>query len=87
VSTSQTTMIIFVEGGQGKETSKLIMNRGSGHFEKLVYLIQGIVAPPYEGIDLGVGEKFALAVIFSAIIPFRKSVLDRIPTLNMGVIE
>jgi len=31
--------------------------------EKLVYIIQGMLAPPYEGIDLGVGEKFALEAI------------------------
>ncbi len=34
--------------------------------DKLVYLIQGIIAPPYEGIDLGLGERFALAAISSA---------------------
>jgi DNA ligase 1 len=33
---------------------------------QLVYLIQGIVAPPYEGIDLGVGERFAIAAVASA---------------------
>ncbi|MFH0737169.1 MAG: ATP-dependent DNA ligase [Candidatus Micrarchaeota archaeon] len=37
-----------------------------GEMEKLVYLIQGIIAPPYEGIDLGVGEKFAIEAIASA---------------------
>ncbi len=31
--------------------------------DKLVYLMQGILAPPYEGIDLGVGEKFAIEAI------------------------
>lgn len=34
---------------------------------KLVYFVQGIVAPPYEGIDLGLGEKFAIeAIAFSS---------------------
>jgi DNA ligase-1 len=33
---------------------------------KLVYMIQGILAPPYEGIDLGLGERFAIAAIASA---------------------
>lgn len=33
---------------------------------KLVYLLQGTVAPPYLGIDLGVGERFAIAAIASA---------------------
>jgi DNA ligase-1 len=34
--------------------------------DKLVYIIQGILAPPYEGIDLGLGERFAIAAIASA---------------------
>ena len=34
--------------------------------DKLVYLLQGIIAPPYEGIDLGMGEKFAMEAIASA---------------------
>ncbi len=33
---------------------------------KLCYLIQGIIAPPYEGLDLGMGERFALEAIASA---------------------
>ncbi|MBD3210029.1 ATP-dependent DNA ligase [Candidatus Micrarchaeota archaeon] len=33
---------------------------------KLIYLIQGIVAPPYEGIDIGIGERFALEAIAAA---------------------
>jgi DNA ligase-1 len=33
---------------------------------ELVYLMQGILAPPYEGIDLGLGERFAIAAIASA---------------------
>lgn len=31
--------------------------------DKLVYLMQGILAPPYEGIDVGIGERFAVAAI------------------------
>lgn len=34
--------------------------------DKLVYIIQGMLAPPYEGIDLGLGERFAIAAIASA---------------------
>ncbi|MDD5340397.1 MAG: ATP-dependent DNA ligase [Candidatus ainarchaeum sp.] len=30
---------------------------------KLTYLLQGMLAPPYEGIDLGVGERFAIEAI------------------------
>lgn len=33
---------------------------------KLVYMIQGILAPPYESIDLGMGERFAIDAIASA---------------------
>lgn len=33
---------------------------------KLAYLIQGIVAPPYDGVDLGMGEKFAIEAIAAA---------------------
>jgi len=33
---------------------------------RLVYFIQGIVAPPYEGIDLGIGERFAIEAIAAA---------------------
>ncbi len=31
--------------------------------DKLIYLTQGILAPPYEGIDLGMGEQFAIRAI------------------------
>lgn len=33
---------------------------------KLVYFVQGIIAPPYEGLDLGLGERFAVEAIASA---------------------
>ena len=33
---------------------------------KLVYIIQGILVPPYEGIDLGMGERFAMQAIASS---------------------
>ena len=33
---------------------------------RLVYIIQGIVAPPYEGIDVGIGERFAIEAIAAA---------------------
>jgi len=35
----------------------------SGEIGRLVYIMQGILAPPYEGIDLGLGERFAIAAI------------------------
>jgi len=34
--------------------------------DKLIYLMQGILAPPYEDIDVGIGERFAIAAIASA---------------------
>ncbi|MFH0884229.1 MAG: ATP-dependent DNA ligase [Candidatus Micrarchaeota archaeon] len=46
--------------------SELFKRTDGKEIDKLVYIIQGIVAPPYEGIDLGVGERFALAAIASA---------------------
>jgi len=33
---------------------------------KIVYFVQGIIAPPYEGIELGMGERFAVEAIASA---------------------
>jgi DNA ligase-1 len=37
------------------------MDRGEA--ERIVYLCQGSIAPAYEGIDLGVGEKFVIEAI------------------------
>ncbi|MBU0586634.1 ATP-dependent DNA ligase [Candidatus Micrarchaeota archaeon] len=34
--------------------------------KKLTYLVQGIIAPSYEGIDLGMGEKFAIEAVAHA---------------------
>ncbi|MBI5227960.1 ATP-dependent DNA ligase [Candidatus Micrarchaeota archaeon] len=47
-----------VLAGLFKETS-------TQEIDKLVYLVQGILAPPYTGIDLGVGERFAIEAIAS----------------------
>ncbi|HSB47624.1 MAG TPA: ATP-dependent DNA ligase [Candidatus Bilamarchaeum sp.] len=44
----------------------LFRRAGKDEIGKLVYIIQGILAPPYEGIDLGLGERFAVAAIASA---------------------
>lgn len=33
---------------------------------RLVYFMQGIIAPPYTGIDVGIGERFAIEAIASA---------------------
>src|SRR5512143_3178642 len=46
--------------------SSLFKRAGPDEIDKLVYVIQGILAPPYEGIDLGLGERFAIAAISSA---------------------
>lgn len=34
--------------------------------EKIVYFVQGVIAPPYEGIELGMGERFAVEAIANA---------------------
>lgn len=34
--------------------------------EKIVYFVQGILAPPYEGIELGMGERLAISAIANA---------------------
>ncbi len=46
--------------------AELFKRAGEGEIDKLVYIIQGILAPSYEGIDLGLGERFAIAAIASA---------------------
>ncbi len=47
--------------------AELFRKADSSEIGKLVYFVQGIVAPPYEGIDLGLGEKFAIeAIAFSS---------------------
>ncbi|MEW6036536.1 MAG: ATP-dependent DNA ligase [Candidatus Micrarchaeota archaeon] len=46
--------------------AELFRKTKTDEIERLVYIIQGMLAPPYEGIDLGVGEKFAIEAIASA---------------------
>jgi DNA ligase-1 len=46
--------------------ASLFKRADAKEIDKLVYIIQGMLAPPYEGVDLGVGEKFALEAIASA---------------------
>ena len=41
----------------------LFKRTDAAEIDKLVYMIQGILAPPYEGIDLGLGERFAIEAI------------------------
>lgn len=43
--------------------AELIKKTRPEEIDKLVYLMQGILAPPYEGIDVGIGERFAIAAI------------------------
>lgn len=38
----------------------------ANEIDKLAYFIQGIAAPPYEGIDVGIGERFAIEAIASS---------------------
>jgi DNA ligase 1 len=44
----------------------LFARTGKDEITELVYIIQGIIAPPYEGLDLGMGEKFAIQAIASS---------------------
>jgi DNA ligase-1 len=46
--------------------ASLFKRASPAEIDKLVYIIQGMLAPPYSGIDLGVGEKFAIEAIASA---------------------
>jgi len=46
--------------------AELFRKTDAREIDKLVYFIQGIIAPPYEGLDLGLGERFAVEAIASA---------------------
>jgi len=46
--------------------ASLFKRADATEIDKLIYLLQGILAPPYEGIDLGMGERFAIEAIASA---------------------
>ena len=46
--------------------AELFRKTSSKEIDKLIYIAQGILAPPYEDIDLGLGERFAIAAIASA---------------------
>ncbi len=43
--------------------AELFKKTSASDIDKLIYLTQGILAPPYEGIDLGMGEQFAIRAI------------------------
>ncbi|MBI2079445.1 ATP-dependent DNA ligase [Candidatus Micrarchaeota archaeon] len=43
--------------------AQLFKKTTAEEIDKLVYIIQGILAPPYEGIDLGLGERFAISAV------------------------
>ncbi len=44
----------------------LFKRASPSEIDKLIYILQGILAPPYEDIDLGMGERFALESIASS---------------------
>jgi DNA ligase-1 len=46
--------------------AELFKKADNSEIDKLVYITQGILAPPYEGIDLGLGEQFAIRAIAAA---------------------
>jgi len=43
--------------------AELFKQTGKTEVKKLIYLCQGMLSPPYEGIDLGLGEQFAIRAI------------------------
>lgn len=43
--------------------SELFKKTSKDEIDKLIYLTQGILAPPYEDVDLGLGEQFAIRAI------------------------
>lgn len=46
--------------------AELFKKTDENEVAKLIYMIQGILAPPYESIDLGMGERFAIEAIASS---------------------
>jgi DNA ligase-1 len=46
--------------------SELFSKAAASEIDKIVYLLQGQVAPPFEGIDVGIGEKFVERAIATA---------------------
>ncbi|MBN1169870.1 ATP-dependent DNA ligase [Candidatus Micrarchaeota archaeon] len=43
--------------------AELFQKTGKEEIDKLVYIMQGILMPPYKGVDLGMGERFAVEAI------------------------
>lgn len=43
--------------------ARVYMECGPQEGKKITYMVQGILAPPYYGIDLGMGERFAMQAI------------------------
>jgi DNA ligase-1 len=46
--------------------AELFKKADKAEIGELVYIMQGIVAPPYSGIDVGIGERFAIEAIANA---------------------
>ena len=45
------------------ELASLFKSCSASEIPKVIYLCQGSIAPPHEGIDLGIGEKFVMEAI------------------------
>ncbi len=56
--------------------AELFKKAGAADIDKLIYLTQGILAPPYEGIDLGLGEQFAIRAV-AAVSGYPKEEIER----------
>jgi len=46
--------------------ASLLSKADASNVDKIIYLLQGRVAPPYKGIELGIGEKLAMQAIARA---------------------
>ena len=56
--------------------AEIFEKAGSDEIDKIVYLIQGQVKPPFEGLDIGLGEKYIERAISIATGYSRKKVSD-----------
>ncbi len=56
--------------------SEMFSDAGNGEIREIVYMTQGVLGPPFEGIETGIAEKFAEAAISAATGFERKEVDD-----------
>jgi DNA ligase-1 len=65
----------------------LLSRAGARDAERLVYLLQGQLRPPYEGVEIGVGERLLIATLARAYGPTRASIAGRLGRLgDLGLV-